>query len=386
MHAINPLRKPSPAAVRLASLGCITFAFLLHGTNVRWGIRVQNVLGVFKLFVLIGIALSGLATLLRVPGFVLEDPPHNLDWGTMWKGSGSGGANAFVTGLYNVIWSFIGYSNANYALSEIRDPVRTIKLAAPLAMICITVIYMLVNIAYYAVVDKDEILGSGRIVAALFFGKLWGLWTERILSGIVALSTLANVLAVLFSHGRVIQELGRERILPFSSFFASNKPFETPLAGLFAQYLVTAFLVVAVPSGDAYLFMLNMSSYPLSLINMLVSGGLLLLHIPLSGLASQYAWNPPFKAYRAVITFFFVSNIFLVFAPLVPPAPGFRPYQTLPYWLHVFTAVSISFAGMVYWYIRCRWLPARGGYQVVPHRVLQKDGESRTIMKKVLLD
>lgn len=73
MHAINPLRKPSPAAVRLASLGCITFAFLLHGTNVRWGIRVQNVLGVFKLFVLIGIALSGLATLLRVPGFVLED-------------------------------------------------------------------------------------------------------------------------------------------------------------------------------------------------------------------------------------------------------------------------------------------------------------------------
>lgn len=151
-----------------------------------------------------------------------------------------------------------------------------------------------------------------------------------------------------------------------------------------------------------------MSSYPLSLINMLVSGGLLLLHIPLSGLASQYAWNPPFKAYRAVITFFFVSNIFLVFAPLVPPAPGFRPYQTLPYWvrtyvsfpcasyfdlvysftrqLHVFTAVSISFAGMVYWYIRCRWLPARGGYQVVPHRVLQKDGESRTIMKKVLLD
>ena len=76
--------------------------------------------------------------------------------------------------------SFIGYSNANYALSEIRDPIRTIKLAAPLAMISITFVYMLVNIAYYAVVDKEEILGSGRIIAALFFGKLWGLWTERV--------------------------------------------------------------------------------------------------------------------------------------------------------------------------------------------------------------
>ena len=76
--------------------------------------------------------------------------------------------------------SFIGYSNANYALSEIRNPIRTIKLAAPLAMISITFVYVLVNIAYYAVVDKEEILGSGRIIAALFFGKLWGLWTERV--------------------------------------------------------------------------------------------------------------------------------------------------------------------------------------------------------------
>ncbi len=47
-------------------------------------------------------------------------------------------------------------------------------------MISITFVYMLVNIAYYAVVDKQEILGSGRIIAALFFGKLWGLWTERV--------------------------------------------------------------------------------------------------------------------------------------------------------------------------------------------------------------
>lgn len=57
---------------------------------------------------------------------------------------------------------------------------RTIKLAAPLAMILITFVYMLVNVAYYAVVEKREILGSGRIIAALFFGKLWGIWTERV--------------------------------------------------------------------------------------------------------------------------------------------------------------------------------------------------------------
>ena len=68
--------------------------------------------------------------------------------------------------IYNsIIRSFIGYSNANYALSEVRDPVRTIKEAAPLAMIFVTAIYLRVNIAYFAVVPKEDILNGGRIVA-----------------------------------------------------------------------------------------------------------------------------------------------------------------------------------------------------------------------------
>ena len=122
MHAYDPLRPPSSASARLASLLCITFALVLHGTHIRWGVRLQNVLGAFKLLILIGIAGSGLAALANVPGFRLQDvssfvqdfvqmitsctpqPPRNFEWRTMWKGSLGGGAYAFVTGLYNVIW------------------------------------------------------------------------------------------------------------------------------------------------------------------------------------------------------------------------------------------------------------------------------------------
>ena len=60
--------------------------------------------------------------------------------------------------------SYIGYSNANYALTEIKDPIVTIKRAAPTALLSITLLYFLVNIAYFAVVDKEEIVGGGRIV------------------------------------------------------------------------------------------------------------------------------------------------------------------------------------------------------------------------------
>ena len=61
--------------------------------------------------------------------------------------------------------SFVGYSNANYALSEVKDPVRTLKRAAPLAMTFVTTVYLFVNIAYFAAVSKADILGSRRIVA-----------------------------------------------------------------------------------------------------------------------------------------------------------------------------------------------------------------------------
>ncbi|KAH9852455.1 amino acid transporter [Lenzites betulinus] len=390
LHALNPSEPPSPSTARLAGVLCITAALFLHGTMLKAGLRLQNALGLFKLFVLVVIALSGIASLFKVKGFRLENPPKNFEWDTMWEGTLTGGVNAFVTGLFTVIWCFIGYSNANYALAEVRDPVRTMKRAAPLAMLSVTLVYMLVNVAYLAVVDKEEIVGSGRIVAALHFGKLWGVGAERAVSVIVALSTLGNILAVLFTHGRVVQELGREGVLPFSSIFASNKPFNAPFAGLFEQWLVTSLLVLLVPPGDAYLFMLNLSSYPLALINMFVSGGLVFIHLPdsalpkgLRALRASYDWHPPFKAWTPVVLFFFLSNVFLVAVPLVPPARGYRVYENLPYWLHVLVAWSISFGGVVYWYVWCVWLPRRGGYVLVRDWVRDDDGTPRRVVRKV---
>ncbi|KZT70182.1 APC amino acid permease [Daedalea quercina L-15889] len=387
LHVVDPTRTPPPFATRLAGASCITFALLIHGTRPTWGLRLQNTLGVVKLTILIAVALSGLAALARLPGFRLEDPPRNFDWSTMWEGSGNGGVSAFVTGLYTVMWAFDGYSNANYALSEVRDPVHTIKLAAPLAVLCVAIAYLLANVAYFAVVPKDEILGSGRIVAALFFGRLWGIGAERFVAAIVATSAFATVMTVLYAQGRVIQALGQEGIIPFSGFFASNKPFGAPFAGLFEQWFVSSTLVVAVPPGDAYLFTINAVTYPISLINTFVSLGLLYLHTPLRRRLSptlHALWAPPFRAWTPVAAVFFLSNVFLVLAPLVPPAPGFKVYENLPYWLHALAAASISLFGVVYWYVYWQWLPRRGGYRLV-RKWIRVDGVRKGIMRKVKL-
>lgn len=80
---------------------------------------------------------------------------------------------------------------------------------------------------------------------------------QQILSLVIALSTWGNILAVLFTHGRITQELGREGILPWSSFFASDWPFRTPMAGFFVQWIVNSAYVLLPPPGDAYLFVLT---------------------------------------------------------------------------------------------------------------------------------
>jgi len=77
-----------------------------------------------------------------------------------------------------------------------------LKLAAPTAIVGVGILYMFVNIAYFAAVPKQDILDSETLVAAVFFKNMFGKQAERAMSVLVALSAFGNVLSVLFSQGR----------------------------------------------------------------------------------------------------------------------------------------------------------------------------------------
>jgi hypothetical protein len=74
------------------------------------------------------------------------------------------------------------------------------------------------------------------------------------------------------------------------------------------------------------------ASYSASLVNALISFGLLLLYMPSYRI---WDWNPPFRAPKVIISVFFLSNLFLVVVPFFPPAFGERPYENLPYWVRL---------------------------------------------------
>lgn len=52
--------------------------------------------------------------------------------------------------MFKILFSYGGWSNVNYVMNNVKDPIRTLKIAGPLGLgICAT-LYILANVAYFS--------------------------------------------------------------------------------------------------------------------------------------------------------------------------------------------------------------------------------------------
>jgi len=66
-------------------------------------------------------------------------------------------------------------------LNEVKRPVRTLKIAAPLGLGICGVLYILANVSYFSAATPEEISQSGVTVASYFIAKVFGRTAERVL-------------------------------------------------------------------------------------------------------------------------------------------------------------------------------------------------------------
>ena len=361
---------------RGVAVACATFACGLHSVAPKWGIRLFNVLGIFKVGVLLFIVFSGFAAL---AGHRRVEDPRNFDNAFSFNPDYSnGGAYAYSNALLNIIYSYKGWENANYVVSELKHPRRTLSIAAPLAVGGVTILYMLANVAYFAVIPQKDLAESEALVAALFFRNMFGdSSATRALPAIVSLSNLGNVLAVSFAHARVNQEFAKEGLLPFSRFWASNKPFNAPAAALFLHWLVTVIVLVAPPAGPAYNFITNLYTYPGSWINGAVTIGLVYLQY-----RKSENWSSPWHTYLPISLLYIAANVFLAIVPFIPPNGSWFA-DGYPYYVFPVVGVGVLLGGAVYWAIWFRLLPKIGGYHIVTERSFNESGVEVVKYRKV---
>jgi amino acid transporter len=82
--------------------------------------------------------------------------------------------------MFKVLYSYSGWQNANYVLNEVKDPVRTIKIAGPLGLGITSGLYIFANIAYFAYVDILPRLTTSPMpsIQRILEGRYCKLWND----------------------------------------------------------------------------------------------------------------------------------------------------------------------------------------------------------------
>ncbi|CAG8058085.1 unnamed protein product [Penicillium salamii] len=364
-------RKATEWEERGIAIAVIVSITMLHTFLPNWGVRGMNAIGVIKVILLLFIVITGWVVLSGQVSSV-EDPYASFH--NSFEGSATS-SNLYATALFKVLNSYAGWSNAAYVVNEIRNPIRTMKIAAPIGLAICGILYLLANVAYYAAATPQEIAQSGVTVAAFFMGKVFGTAAKRALSVFVAISAFGNVMTVTFAQARVNQELAKEGVIPFPEFWASSWPFGSPSAGLLLHFIPSFIVIVAIPFGDAYNFILDLEGYPGSVINFLVVAGLFYLRWTAAEIPR------PFKVWWPVAFFFMVAQAFQLVAPFIRP-PGGKGDTSLPYWLPYVIGIVVLIGGIVYWAFWQIILPYFGKYKLTPQHTVLSDGTTVVVYRK----
>jgi amino acid transporter len=120
---------------------------------------------------------------------------------------------------------------------------------------------MLTNVSWYAGVSKYDLEHAKLTTASLWFQNVLGnSGRVRGLNFLIALSAFGNMVSGALGSSRMIRECGRQGVLPFTSFWASTKPFGTPLGPYIFKWGITALMILALPTGDAFNFGKSLAS------------------------------------------------------------------------------------------------------------------------------
>ncbi|XP_075992457.1 juvenile hormone Inducible-21 [Anticarsia gemmatalis] len=209
---------PPQNAVKLLAAVCLCLLTAINCISVRWTMRIQDVFTSSKLLALVVIIISGIC-------YICMGHTENFENAFAGDYNAENIALAFYSGLF----AFGGWNYLNFVTEELQDPYKNLPRAIWIAMPMVTIIYVMANLAYFAVVTKME-MGSNPAVAAVFGDRLFGVWSW-VIPVFVALSTFGGVNGVLFTSARLFATGAQEGHMPqFFSLFHIKK--QTPIPSL----------------------------------------------------------------------------------------------------------------------------------------------------------
>lgn len=368
------------------AVAAVSGVCLIHAFAPRWGIWLSNGLGAFKLILLALLVCTGFAALAGNTSAPRPNPSnfssfHGPEY-PLESGRPLQAAAGYALALLQVLYSYSGWENANYVLTEVHNAPKTLRRAAPIAISVVTVLYVLANVAYFAAMDKTELRLTKVTVAATLFENVWGksAFVTKALPFFISLSALGNVFAQSFAMPRVKQELAKEGVLPFSRFFASDWPFNAPSGAILLHWVFTSTVILASQGKDVYTFTTNVFTYSSNWIKVFLGIGLVYLNFtPSEKWAEQ---RTTFRSSPILTIFWIVSLLFVQGAPFIPTQD--ESSTAIPFFVVPTLGTSLLAIGTVYWLGWAKVLPAFG-YDI-QHEIVQMPDGSERVKYKVSLN
>jgi amino acid transporter len=330
--------------VNLVAVAILTIICFINYFSKDAGLFLNKLLAFYKVGLLFAIFVAG-ALVRNKPG------SGSGDWR---ENHGGGSAIDTLSAIIYILYSFQGWENANYVAGEIKADKPTLRRGGFLAIITVTIIYILATVGYYLacpsvlITARNSDLGMAQYFASRAFGHVTGFKI------CVALSAVGNLVAVIFTSAKVKQSIARQRIIPFHKFFAADGYFATPGGALILHWACSFILIIAMPNTtDGYGFIIGIFTYGHLLIGVFVGWGIFRLRSRINHRKSikeqRESWDfeflRPTWARNIVVFLFLCLNLLAIGVSARPHKAG----SIARYWWPIVMAI-LAAGSSAYWF------------------------------------
>lgn len=208
---------------------------VMHALNATVSHRSQNFLVTVKLAFFI--LFVGLGLVLGSHGSPQWSPP-NAEEGFPWT--------KLIENQYWIAFAFSGWNAAVYTAKEFGRPQRDVAWAMAIGLICVSVLYLLINWIFVVNLSPEQAAGVftyeesrvtlAHLIAADVFGELGG----KIVSVFVIWAFLSAISAMMMVGPRVYVAMAKDGVLPQIFAGKAGKP---PLSSTILQAAVALILL-----------------------------------------------------------------------------------------------------------------------------------------------
>jgi basic amino acid/polyamine antiporter, APA family len=220
---LAPLVGVSAGAGKAIAVGTVAFLTLVNCLGVRAGKLVQNIFTTAKL--------GGLLTLAVV---LLTHGHASILSSSLHSDVPAGGLLIpFGVALVAVLWAYEGWHVVSFVAAEVEEPSRTLPRSLALGTATTALVYILANVAYYAVLPREAIAGSQRVAAAAMI-EVMGPAAGTAISLLIIVSIFGAINGMVLTGPRVYWAMANDGLF-FRSFQKISQRYHTPVVALIFQ-------------------------------------------------------------------------------------------------------------------------------------------------------